>query len=82
MFTAVPEKNLVFNGLTENAANTDKFEMKARIVYPMNGGTALVTFEEEDGEFVFSGSFSSVTPPEWFDPPPYVGDLLSLNHIC
>ncbi|XP_026222553.1 interferon-induced 35 kDa protein homolog [Anabas testudineus] len=48
VFTAVPEKNLVFNGLTENAANTDKFEMKARIVYPMNGGTALVTFEEED----------------------------------
>lgn len=45
---------LVFTGLTGRADNTQKFEMKAHIVYPMDGGTALVTFEDEDGEFVFS----------------------------
>ncbi|KAK2833036.1 hypothetical protein Q5P01_016925 [Channa striata] len=48
VFSAVPEKELVFKGLTINADDTQKFEMKSRIVYPMTGGTALVTFEEED----------------------------------
>uniref|UniRef100_A0A3P8TSR0 Interferon-induced protein 35 n=2 Tax=Amphiprion percula TaxID=161767 RepID=A0A3P8TSR0_AMPPE len=47
VFGAVPEKKVVFTGLTANADDTEKFEMKPHIVYPMEGGTALVTFEEE-----------------------------------
>ncbi|XP_031174744.1 interferon-induced protein 35 [Sander lucioperca] len=47
VFTAVPEKEVVFTGSTESEADTQTFEMKPRVVYPMEGGTALVTFEEE-----------------------------------
>uniref|UniRef100_A0A3B5A0G6 Interferon induced protein 35 n=1 Tax=Stegastes partitus TaxID=144197 RepID=A0A3B5A0G6_9TELE len=47
VFTAVPEKKLVFTGLTGSADDTEMFQMNPRIVYPMEGGTALVTFEEE-----------------------------------
>ncbi|XP_023151983.2 interferon-induced protein 35 [Amphiprion ocellaris] len=47
VFGAVPEKKVVFTGLTANADDTEEFEMKPHIVYPMEGGTALVTFEEE-----------------------------------
>ncbi|XP_026180526.1 interferon-induced 35 kDa protein [Mastacembelus armatus] len=48
VFTAVPEKSVVFKGVTEDPAKSQRFEMKARIVYPMLGGTALVTFEDKD----------------------------------
>lgn len=47
VFSAVPEKKVVFTGLTAKADDAEKFEMKPHIVYPMEGGTALVTFEEE-----------------------------------
>ncbi|KAG7238882.1 hypothetical protein INR49_030429 [Caranx melampygus] len=47
VFTAVPEQNVVFKGRTIKATNTQMFEMKPRIVYPMEEGTALITFEEE-----------------------------------
>ncbi|XP_071323483.1 interferon-induced 35 kDa protein [Trachinotus anak] len=47
VFTAVPEKKVVFTGETTKAANAQMFEMKPRIVYPMEEGTALITFEEE-----------------------------------
>ncbi|XP_040917809.1 interferon-induced protein 35 [Toxotes jaculatrix] len=47
VFTAVPEKKVVFTGETVKAANSQAFEMHSRIVYPMEGGMALVTFEEE-----------------------------------
>lgn len=43
---------MVFKGATGNANNKQEFEMKPHIVYPMDGGTALITFEEEVGEFV------------------------------
>lgn len=49
MFTAVPERNVAFTGKT---GADSQFEMKSHIVYPMDGGTALITFEEEEGEFV------------------------------
>ncbi|KAM6957214.1 interferon-induced 35 kDa protein [Aplochiton taeniatus] len=45
--TAVPERKVVFTGLTEGGPNTDTFAVKPRIVYPMDGGTALITFEDE-----------------------------------
>ncbi|XP_034395678.1 interferon-induced 35 kDa protein homolog isoform X2 [Cyclopterus lumpus] len=45
LFTAVPERPVVFTGATGLLA--DAFDMKPRVVYPMEGGTVLVTFEEE-----------------------------------
>uniref|UniRef100_A0A3B1K378 Interferon-induced protein 35 n=1 Tax=Astyanax mexicanus TaxID=7994 RepID=A0A3B1K378_ASTMX len=46
--TAVPEKKVVFNGDVANGAHALSFDMKPRIVFPMEGGTALITFEEEE----------------------------------
>ncbi|KAM4598691.1 interferon-induced 35 kDa protein [Polymixia lowei] len=45
--TAVPERKVMFTGATGKAENTQKFDMTSHIVYPMEGGTALITFEEE-----------------------------------
>lgn len=50
VFTAAPERNVYFNGQTADAAEGPMFDMESRIVYPMDGGTVLVTFEEEMGE--------------------------------
>ncbi|KAG8006476.1 Interferon-induced 35 kDa protein, partial [Nibea albiflora] len=47
VFTAVPERNFCFKGATERAVKAQMFEMDPRVEYPMEGGTALVTFEEE-----------------------------------
>uniref|UniRef100_UPI003AAC2780 interferon-induced 35 kDa protein n=1 Tax=Centroberyx gerrardi TaxID=166262 RepID=UPI003AAC2780 len=44
---AVPEKRVVFKGLTAGVRDMQLFDMTLRIVYPMEGGTALITFEEE-----------------------------------
>ncbi|XP_056309547.1 interferon-induced protein 35 isoform X1 [Danio aesculapii] len=46
--TAVPERKVVFEGKTKNGAHATSFDVKSHIVYPMEGGTALITFEEED----------------------------------
>ncbi|KAK9534618.1 hypothetical protein VZT92_007051 [Zoarces viviparus] len=45
VFTAVPERPVVFRGSTGSKADT--FEMKPRVVYPMEGGTALIRFDEK-----------------------------------
>ncbi|XP_067088124.1 interferon-induced protein 35 [Osmerus mordax] len=45
--TAVPEKKVVFTGVTGNDAKTQSFEMKPHVLYPMEEGTALITFEDE-----------------------------------
>ncbi|XP_041812754.1 interferon-induced protein 35 [Chelmon rostratus] len=47
VFTAVPERDVFFNGLTGKPTDAPMFDMEPRIVYPMEGGTALITFEEE-----------------------------------
>ncbi|XP_036409461.1 interferon-induced 35 kDa protein-like [Megalops cyprinoides] len=47
VFTAVPEKKVVFTGAVSEETGASRFKMKSRIVYPMEGGTALITFEEE-----------------------------------
>ncbi|KAF7665596.1 hypothetical protein LDENG_00135540 [Lucifuga dentata] len=47
VFTAVPEKRVMFSGQTADPTDTPMFDMKPCIVYPMEGGTALMTFEEE-----------------------------------
>lgn len=46
VITAVPDRKVVFKGQMGQVGDTP-FEMKARIVYPMEGGTALVTFEDD-----------------------------------
>lgn len=46
----MPERKVVFRGLKGKPGVMPKFDMKSHIVYPMEGGTALVTFEEEVGE--------------------------------
>ncbi|XP_012680090.2 interferon-induced protein 35 [Clupea harengus] len=45
--TAVPERKVVFKGQTSDGVDSSGFEIKPRIVYPMEGGTALITFEED-----------------------------------
>ncbi|CAK6968841.1 interferon-induced protein 35 [Scomber scombrus] len=47
VFAAVPEREVIFKGQTGKASNSQDYEMEAYIVYPMEGGTALITFEEE-----------------------------------
>ncbi|KAL7850127.1 hypothetical protein SRHO_G00194760 [Serrasalmus rhombeus] len=46
--TAVPEKKVVFHGETADEAQASGFDLKPHIVYPMEGGTALITFEDEE----------------------------------
>ncbi|XP_037332249.2 interferon-induced protein 35 [Pungitius pungitius] len=43
VFTAVPQRPVDFVG----TKGSDAFQMRSRVVYPMEGGTALVTFEDE-----------------------------------
>lgn len=50
VFSSAPERKVYFGGKTVEAG-APIFEMESRIVYPMLGGTVLITFEEEDGEF-------------------------------
>ncbi|XP_028311093.1 interferon-induced 35 kDa protein [Gouania willdenowi] len=47
VFSAVPERKLSFTGSTGNPKDSQPFEMKSHVCYPMDGGTALVRFEEE-----------------------------------
>lgn len=49
MPTAVPEMKVVFNGETTEGADALGFDVKPHIMYPMEGGTAFITFEEEEG---------------------------------
>lgn len=50
VFSSAPERKVYFGGKTVEA-DAPIFEMESQIVYPMLGGTVLITFEEEDGEF-------------------------------
>ncbi|CAG5897264.1 unnamed protein product [Menidia menidia] len=50
VFSAMPERRFVFRGQTGDADAWKTFDMKPDVSYPMAGGTALVTFEEEEGE--------------------------------
>lgn len=52
VFTAVPARTVAFRGSTAPAASTPAFDMDSELVYPMEGGTALLTFEEEEGETI------------------------------
>uniref|UniRef100_A0A3Q3WGV7 NID domain-containing protein n=1 Tax=Mola mola TaxID=94237 RepID=A0A3Q3WGV7_MOLML len=48
VFGAVPEREVYFGGSTAEPTDQPAFDMDARILYPLDGGTALITFEEED----------------------------------
>lgn len=48
VFSAMPERNFIFKGSTGDSEKWRAFEMKPHIIYPMEGGTALITFEEEE----------------------------------
>ncbi|KAK0148695.1 Interferon-induced protein [Merluccius polli] len=45
--SVVPEREVVFRGSTRDVANPNAFDVKSHIKYPMDGGTALITFDEE-----------------------------------
>ncbi|CAL8304126.1 unnamed protein product [Merluccius merluccius] len=45
--SVVPEREVVFRGSTRDVANPKAFDVKSHIKYPMDGGTALITFDEE-----------------------------------
>ncbi|XP_010779775.1 interferon-induced 35 kDa protein [Notothenia coriiceps] len=47
VFSAVPERKVAFTGLTGKEGDGQEFDMETNIVYPMEGGTAFITFEEE-----------------------------------
>ncbi|XP_023691279.2 interferon-induced 35 kDa protein [Paramormyrops kingsleyae] len=46
--TAAPEKNVIFTGAVSDEEVSCNFDIKPHILYPMDGGTALLTFEEEE----------------------------------
>ncbi|XP_034046805.1 interferon-induced 35 kDa protein [Thalassophryne amazonica] len=48
IFTGMPERTVVFAGQTGVAADGSAFDVKPRVVYPMDGGTALITFEDKE----------------------------------
>ena len=50
----VPKREVVFCGATQAAGDPRLFDVKTHIKYPMEGGTALITFEDEIGEIVSS----------------------------
>ena len=50
----VPKREVVFRGATQAAGDPRLFDVKTHIKYPMEGGTALITFEDEIGEIVSS----------------------------
>lgn len=54
-FSCLPEKRVVFTGKkTNNVAEEEKkFDVKPHIIYPMEEGTALITFEKEVGKIFF-----------------------------
>lgn len=50
VFRTAPEVKVYFAGRTADASDTPEFGVESQVVWPMAGGTALITFEEEDGE--------------------------------
>ncbi|XP_072298851.1 interferon-induced 35 kDa protein [Eucyclogobius newberryi] len=48
VFSGAPERSMVFCGKTGRPQDGPRFDMEPLVEYPMEGGTALVTFEEAD----------------------------------
>uniref|UniRef100_A0A803W3G6 RING-type E3 ubiquitin transferase n=1 Tax=Ficedula albicollis TaxID=59894 RepID=A0A803W3G6_FICAL len=47
MLSSLPEKKVIFKGLTVNKESMNKLMLTPQIRYPLLGGSALITFEEE-----------------------------------
>lgn len=50
VFRTAPEVKVYFSGQTVDASDAPEFGVESQVVWPMAGGTALITFEDEDGE--------------------------------
>ncbi|XP_030112238.4 interferon-induced 35 kDa protein [Taeniopygia guttata] len=48
MLSALPEKKMIFKGLTANKEDMSKLMLTPLIHYPLPGGSALITFEEAE----------------------------------
>lgn len=50
MLPALPEKKMVFKGLVTNKEDMNKLMLTPLIYYPLQGGSALITFEKAEGK--------------------------------
>lgn len=50
MSCSLPEKQVIFKGLTGNKEDMNKLMLTPLIHYPLPGGSALITFEEAKGK--------------------------------
>lgn len=50
MQSALPEKKMIFMGLTVNKEDMNNLMLTPQIHYPLPGGSALITFEEAKGK--------------------------------
>lgn len=50
MLHALPERKVVFKGLTTDKEDVNKLVLTPLIRYPLSGGSALITFEKAEGK--------------------------------
>lgn len=50
MLPALPERNLVFKGRATDKEDVNKLMLTPLIRYPLQGGSALITFEKAEGK--------------------------------
>lgn len=50
MLHTLPERKVVFKGLTTDKENMDKLVLTPLVRYPLSGGSALITFEKAEGK--------------------------------
>lgn len=50
MMPTLPEKKMIFKGLTVNKEDMSNLILTPQIHYPLPGGSALITFEEAKGK--------------------------------
>lgn len=51
VLSRLPRRHIYLGLLTPPSRDAAAWDIKARVVYPMDGGTALITFDEDAGEF-------------------------------
>lgn len=63
MLPALPERNLVFKGLVTDKEDMNKLMLTPLIRYPLQGGSALITFEKAEGKSEKSATMGSKASP-------------------
>lgn len=63
MLPALPERNLVFKGLVTDKEDMNKLMLTPLIRYPLQGGSALITFEKAEGKSKKSAATGSKASP-------------------